>query len=210
MANNQIRTRAKSIFPTVLLTLLSIVQALALELLWLHLIDQPELYVASFAAALGWIQIVATLLGILLIWLVYSDLVLRLSWLPHTADALFPFFVGILQFAQISVLGPERIGVWFVILGTLFAAMAWIGQTTMKRARRDEDNRDFFQGINPATWRDHLLSALPAVLLMLAGLGIWMTGNQGWFAMVVLAGAVGLLLLQIWLSHFYVQRSYAN
>ena len=210
MANNQIQARAKSIFPTVLLTLLSIVQALALELLWLHLVGQPELYVASFASVLGWLQVAATLLGILLIWLVYSDLVLRLSWLPNTADALFPFFVGILQFAQINVLGVERIGVWFVILGVLFAAMAWISQMTMKRARRDEDNREFFQDINPATGRDHLLAALPPAVLILIGFGIWSTGDQGWFAMLALVGAVGLLLLQIWLAHFYVQRSYAN
>jgi hypothetical protein len=210
VAENQIRIRAKSIFPTVLLTLLSIVQALALELLWLHLIDQPYLYTFSFAATLGWVQVVATLLGILLIWLIYSDLVLRLSWVPNTADALFPFFVGILQFAQISVLGSERVGIWFVILGVLFAAMVWISQITMKRARRDEDNRDFFRNINPASWRDHLFSALPAVTLVVIGLAIWITDNQGWFALLAVAGAAALLILQIWRNHVYVQRSYAN
>jgi hypothetical protein len=209
VADNQIRIRAKSIFPTVLLTLLSIVQALALELLWLHLIDEPALYALSLIAVLSWLQIVATLLGILLIWLIYSDLVLRLSWLPNTADALFPFFVGILQFAQISALGPDHIGIWFGILGILFAAMAWISQITMKRARQDEDNEEFFRDIDPATWRDHLTSAVPAALLMLLGLAIWSSNDQGWFAMLALAGAVGLLILQIWRTHGYVQRSYA-
>ena len=39
-----IRNRATDQFPMVLLTLLSIVQALALELLWDHLRNRPDLY----------------------------------------------------------------------------------------------------------------------------------------------------------------------
>ena len=61
---NSIRERAKEHFPTVLLTLLSIVQALALELFWSHLVDAEGLYQLSWFAVLWWIQILATLLGI--------------------------------------------------------------------------------------------------------------------------------------------------
>ena len=124
MADNQISRRAKANLPTVLLTLLSIVQALALELMWTHLGEQPYLYTWSFIAFLSWLQIGATFLGILLIWLIYSDLVMRFSWVPATTDAIFPFLVGIVEFANISALGPNKIGLWFVLLGVLFAAMA--------------------------------------------------------------------------------------
>ena len=134
-SENKISRRAKRNFPTVLLTLLSIVQAFALELLWGHISAQAYLYDLSFIAVLSWLQIGATLLGILLIWLVYSDLVLRLSWIPTTTDAIFPFFVGIFEFAQIGALGPSTIGLWFIMLSVLFSAMSWISHSSLKRAR---------------------------------------------------------------------------
>ena len=48
-----IRDRAKEQFPSVLLTLLSIVQALALEFLWDHSRHRPELYELSWALSMG-------------------------------------------------------------------------------------------------------------------------------------------------------------
>lgn len=208
MSDNQISRRAKANFPTVLLTLLSIVQAFALELLWSHITEQTHLYDMSFIAILGWVQIVATLLGILLIWLIYSDLVLRFSWVPTTTDALFPFLVGILEFAQISALGAETIGIWFTILGVLFAAMSWISQATMKRARLDSDNIDFFNDVDPAGWSDHLVSIIPVIVLLIIGAGLWQTNNQGWFALITLVFAAVLLAYQIRMNHLYTQRAY--
>lgn len=202
--------RAKEIFPTVLLTLLSIVQALALELLWGYVVEHPYLYDWTFTAVLGWLQVVATLLGILLIWLIYSDMVLRLSWVPHTIDALFPFLVGILEFAHISVLGPTQIGLWFAILSALFAAMSWISHVTMKRARQDDDNREFFVDTEPASRRDHLLRALPVAVLLLLGIALWPSTNQGWLAVTATTGAIALLAYHIWMNHVYTQISYAR
>lgn len=209
MPVNKTRVRAKTIFPTVLLTLLSIVQALALELMWAHVTEHTYLYDGSFAAVLGWLQIAANLLGVFLVWLIYSDLVLRLSWVPTTTDALFPFLIGIMEFVLISTLGASTIGIWFVILSVLFAAMTWVTQNTMRRARADEDNHAFFDGISPATLRDHLFSALPVVLLALVGLTLWWSDNQGWPAMVALVAVNLLLVYQIWMNHYYTQRSYA-
>ena len=209
MLENNTRKRAKALFPTVLLTLLSIVQAFALELMWGHITEQSYLHTLSLASALGWLQISANLLGVLLIWLIYSDLVLRLSWAPTTTDAIFPFLVGILEFAQISSLGPANAGIWFVLLSILFAAMAWISQNTMRRARQEPDNRDFFDGVSPATVKDHLMSGIPAAVLLFIGTVLWLTGNQGWFAGLALLAMNGLLAFQMWLNHTYTQRSYA-
>jgi hypothetical protein len=183
-------------------------QALALELMWSHLREEVYLYTWSFIAVLSWIQISATLLGILLIWLIYSGLVLRFSWVPTTTDAIFPFLVGLLEFAQIGALGPPKIGLWFGILSLLFAAMVWISQVTMKRARRDDDNEDFFVTIAPATWRDHLVSIIPIGVLLMVGAGIWLSEDQGWFALIALIGASALLGNQIRMNHLYTQRSY--
>ncbi len=54
---NSIRMRAREQFPSVLLTLLSIIQAIALESLWDHARHRPELYSVSWDALLGWLQI---------------------------------------------------------------------------------------------------------------------------------------------------------
>ena len=132
MPDNQITRRTKAMFPTVLLTLLSIVQALALELMWSHVLVEQYLYSWSLEAVIAWAQIFANFLGILLIWLIYSDVVLRLSWVPSTTDASFPFIVGILEFFQIANLGPGNYGLWFVALGTIFGSMSWISQSTMR------------------------------------------------------------------------------
>ncbi len=64
--NSRMRQRAKAHMPMVLLTLLSIIQALAPELTWEHIREQPYLLELTLTAALGWLQIATTLLGILL------------------------------------------------------------------------------------------------------------------------------------------------
>lgn len=208
MAQNQISLRAKRNLPTVLLTLLSIVQALALELMWAHLTEQEYLYSWSFIAVIGWLQIVATFLGILLIWLIYSGLVMRFSWVPSTTDAVFPFLVGIIEFAEISTLGPTKFGPWFILTGVLFAAMTWVSQVTMRRARLDSDNDEFFSSVNPATWRDHLISLVPAVLLILVGVGMWINGDQTWIATIAFVSVIIFLLTQIRMNHIFTQRSF--
>ncbi|MEM9620930.1 MAG: hypothetical protein AAF993_04725 [Pseudomonadota bacterium] len=208
MTNNQISQRAKANFPTVLLTLLSIVQALALELMWAHLSEQTYLYSWSFIAVLSWLQIGTTLIGILLIWQIYSSLVMRFSWVPSTVDSVFPFLVGIVEFAQINALGPDSIGLWFIILGILFAGMAWISQVSMLRARRDGDNAEFFAQQSPATFTDHLFAFIPVVFLLGIGVLIWWRGDQGWLAFIAVVCAAGMLVYQFYMNHHFTQRSY--
>ena len=72
------RTRAKDHLPTVLLTLLRIVKAFSLELMWAHVMTHAEPYQLSFTSVLAWVQILATFLGVLVIWLVYAMLVMQM------------------------------------------------------------------------------------------------------------------------------------
>ena len=65
----QIRDRARKIFPSVLLTLLSIVQAIALETLWEASRQRADLFEPSLPAVIGWLQLAATLLIIIFIFL---------------------------------------------------------------------------------------------------------------------------------------------
>ena len=109
---NAMRERAKEHFPTVLLTLLSIVQALALELLWAHLHEADYLFQLSWIAVLSWVQVIATLLGVVLIWVVYASNVMRFRWVPTTSDSVYPFLIGLIEFMLIDTLGPDEIGQW--------------------------------------------------------------------------------------------------
>ena len=191
------RTRAKSHLPNVLLTLLSIIQALALELFWSEVQTLEVLFTASWLAVITWTQVTATFLGILVIWVVYATTVMRFSWVPGISDSVVPFFVGLLQFILIESLGSAAAGTWFISLAVIFGCMHGESYLIMRRARRDPDNDEFFRQINPATFRD---SIPPAVMVTcLLGLGVYTFAVPG-STEVITFGFVASLLLLIW--HF--------
>lgn len=191
---DSIRNRAKEHFPTVLLTLLSIVQALALEFLWDHSRHRPELYEATATALIGWLQIAASLNVIILIWLAYAGMVMRFRWTPTTADSIWPFFVGLIQFQMIDLMGTDNLGRWLVVLAVLFGLMSVVNHHAMKRARQDEANNEFFDHFDPATFRDFIPLCVTVTVLLLVGGLLWNTDNSGWPAIIaLLVTAAGLV-----------------
>jgi hypothetical protein len=204
------RTRAKAQMPMVLLTLLSILQALALELLWDYVREQEHLIEASWSSALSWAQVTATVLGILVIWLYYSSMVMRFRWVPSTSDTLYPFVIGILQFVLIETMGPATLGHWFVVLGILFAVTSGALQLVLRRARLDGENDDWFENFSPATLRDFYPVIAIAAFLMGLGVVLAITGHQGWFAGLALFAANAALGHQMYQSHLFWERSMAS
>ena len=79
---NPIMTRARELLPAILITVLSMIQALALELYWSKIGDSSYLWLGGWNAAIGWLQLAIVFLGIVLIWLLYVSSVLRFSWVP--------------------------------------------------------------------------------------------------------------------------------
>jgi hypothetical protein len=171
-----IRNRATDRFPTVLLTLLSIVQALALELLWDHLHDRPDLYEVSWIAVAGWMQIAASLNGIILIWLTYSGMVMRVRWTPSTGDSIMPFFIGLIEFLMIDMLGPDKFGQWLIVLAIIFATMIVVSHHIMRRSRSDSTNAEFFAQFSPARKRDFVPQFLVISAMILSGGWLWISG----------------------------------
>ncbi len=200
--------RVKDQVPTVLLTLLSIVQALALELMWAYITEATGLFHFTFYALLGWIQVATTLLGILLVWLIYATMVMRFRWIPTTMDLTFPFIVGILEFLLIATLAPEDAGPWFVTMGIVFGAMTWSSQTTLRCARQDAENDAYFAGTHPATWRDFLGAAATVTIMLVAGLYLWQYNNQDWLLLVALLGAFGALTVQMWMTNNFWRNTF--
>ena len=194
---DSIRNRATDQFPMVLLTLLSIVQALALELLWDHLRNRPDLYEYSWIALLGWLQIAASLMGIMLIWLIYSGMVMRFRWTPSTADSILPFFVGLIQFLMIDMMGPQKLGRWMIVLAIVFATMIVASHRVFRRARQDPANRGWFDRFSPATVRDFVPHVVVIATLVLLGTWLWRSGSTGWPALCALLAAILVLGYEI-------------
>jgi hypothetical protein len=204
------RERAKEHFPTVLLTLLSIVQALALELLWAHLHDADYLFQPSWIAVLCWVQVIATLLGIVLIWVVYASNVMRFRWVPVTSDSVYPFLIGLIEFMLVDTLGPDEIGQWLLLMAAVFGVMQWVAHTTMRRARRDSDNAAFFAGVSPAQLRDFYPQAAVVGALAVAGVYVLVSRDTGTVAMLLLLATNGLLIRQFHEAAVYWKNSIAD
>jgi len=207
VSENVIAQRAKQHLSTVLLTVLSIVQAIALELIWSYVLEQEGLYTASFESLLGWVQVGATLLGIVLIWLTYGGLVMRFCWVPSTADSILPFLVGLIEFGLIAMLGPDRLGEWFLVLALAVGVMQWIVQYSMRRARLDADNETFFSGFPPATLRDHVPAFLTVASLASVGIALVVTRDRSLLALGALIFAVLVHGYQLYLVDFFWKRA---
>lgn len=195
------RTRKK--FPSVLLTLLSIVQAVALETLWEQSRLRLDLFDASWITIVSWLQLFTTLLVIIFIWLSYVGMVMRFRFTPILSDLILPFFVGTFEFLLIEMTNPGRLGGWFIVLAVIFAMITYIRHDFFRRARRDPENSEFFDVVPAATRRDHFARVVPTVLFALIGVWLWVSGDQGWLALI----ATLLVLIDI-ISQIYFAAKY--
>jgi hypothetical protein len=96
---------------------------------------------------------------------------------------------------MIDLMGPENIGRWFLVLAIIFVSMAVGNHRTMRRARGDPANKEFFDSVAPATSRDFLPQIIVVATLAALGAWFWQSGNQGGFAIAALLFAV------VWLAY---------
>jgi hypothetical protein len=189
--------------PSVLLTLLSIIQALALELLWSRLGETAYLWTGTWESILGWAQVFVMVLGFLQIWLFYTSIVMRFRWMPSLRDSILPFVIGLLEFSLIELLGPETLGPWFYTMAVIFAVSVWTSQEIFKRARQDPENAEFFERLRPASLRDFVPSIASVGGLALIGVILHVSGTRGWFSLAAFVVAGGMLAYQIELTRRY-------
>ena len=195
--------RARELLPSIVITVLSMIQALALELYWTRFQESEFLWQGGWDALIGWLQLMVMLLGILQIWLFYVSVVLRFSWLPSMEDTLIPFAIGLLEFSLIDLIGPETLGPWFLVLAALFAICTGANHVVFRRARKDPANIYFFSKIPPAGWRDFAVSIVIVATLTLFGGLLWMTGNRSGLPLAALMLALAVLVYQFLLTHRY-------
>lgn len=191
------RKRATDLLPSVLLTFLSIIQALALELLWTSLRTSPHLWRLDWPALLGWIQVSAILLGILLVWIFYTSLVMRFSWLPSLRDSVLPFAIGLLEFTLIDLEGPGTLGPWFYTLAAVFGVSVWTTHLIFRRVAEDPSARACLESLEPESHRAFAKSIAAVAGLVLIGLLLQVSRNQGWLALAGLLYANAVLIWQL-------------
>ena len=201
------RTRATELLPSVLLTVLSMIQALALELLWTRVRESPYLWTSGWDAWLGWTQVLAMLLGFLVVWLFFISVVMRFRWLPSIRDSVIPFGIGILEFSLIDLMGPDSLAPWLYVLALVFAVSTWASHTIFRRARQDPANREFFESVPPATLRDFAPSIGAMTGIGLLGLVLHVSGHQGWLALGAVLVSIAVLAYQIEVTRRYWERS---
>lgn len=206
----EIRERARANLPTVLLTLLSIVQALALEFLWTFTRDNPQVWEMTWISLLTWLQLAASFLGLVLIWVVYASHVMRLRWVPTTTDSIYPFAIGLLEFVLIELLGAEHFGGWMISYAAIFALMVWISHRTMRRARLDGQNEQFFNNLQPAEPKDFYGAIAGVIVMATFGAYVAATNNTGVVALIGILATALIALYQFRMAAYFWERSLSD
>ena len=193
---NKIRRRAQVHFPTVLLTLISIIQALALEILWSKAVESDWLWALNFQAAIGWGMLLVAFLGILQIWVMYSTMVMGFIWQPYLRDSIVPFIIGIQEFLSITLIGESFNTLWLYVLGSIFISANWVSHSSFRRARQNPENEEFFSKMSPATLRDYWPAMAIVSSLVFLGIAIYLTQNQNWLPLLAIVFANAVLVQQ--------------
>lgn len=200
-----IRTRATDSLPSVLLTLLGMIQAIALEVLWSRAMTAEHLKVAvrgwSQVAVTGWLQVASVFLGIVVIWLLYVSLVMRFRWLPSTRDSILPFVIGVGEFLLAERLEPEHLHWWLYAMAALFAVAAYTSWTSFQAARRHPDNREIFQTFVESRWESVGRPLLSVAVIALLGAAVQATGPGSLVGLAAVAITLGALAVQLQRLH---------
>ncbi len=195
--------RAQEQFPQVLLGVLGIIQALALELLWERGVSGLDRWHAIDASAAGLTQVVVAFLGVVLVWVVFATMVLRFRWTPRFRDLLSPFVIGALEFLLVDSMAPELLPRWFLLMTLIFITVSAATYTTFESAIP----MDEFGGL---PLRDRMASFLPSIVstfvLLLAAIAVWYRGPTSGVALASLMVAGAGLLLQLLTVRFYWYR----
>jgi hypothetical protein len=145
---NIMKTSAQAYFPSVLLTLVSIIQALALELMWSKIVESEWLWKFNMKAVIGWGITLVAFLGIIQVWVMYSTMVMGFIWQPDLKDSIIPFVIGIQEFMLVTLIGEEFNTLWLYVLGSVFISANWVSHSSLRRGRQDPEKKNFLARSN--------------------------------------------------------------
>ncbi len=180
----RIRTQAKDMFPAIFLTLVSMIQALALEVLWSAVRDREYLRVWDGAALTGWLQVAAMALLLFYLWNAFASAVIRFRFVFSTRDSAAPFVLGIAQFSLIDLIQPGTVHLWFYVLAVTMGFFLWYNWRALRSIVSEPDNADLVESGVPLTASGPFALALLPVCLVAGGLAQWL-GEGSWMTVVL-------------------------
>ncbi len=189
----RIRTQAKDMFPTIYLTMISMIQALALEVLWSAVSEREYLRAWNSEAVIGWLQVAAMALLLFYIWNAFATTVIRYRWVFSTRDSAVPFVAGIAQFSLIGLIQPGTVHVWFYVFAATMVFFVWFIWRAVRSILSEPDNADVVEveGRVHTPARPFALALVP-VCLVAGGLAQW-SGGSGWMTVLLTAITTALV-----------------
>lgn len=120
-------------FPSVYLTLISVLQAIALE----SLVDQQSIldYSLDLGGVVLFLESMLALHVIFNIWISYALVVIPLRWTFDVTDFAIPFLIAILEYTAIKTLGRWDSQILFAMVAAGYASGWWHVTNNINRAR---------------------------------------------------------------------------
>jgi hypothetical protein len=185
--------RLKSIFAPAYLTLISILQGVALT----FLAAQVEAGYLHFDGV-AWALVVATLVTYVVVWTEYVQVVATYVWFPNLSDAITPFALATLELllAHFAVRGTAGLRSYLLVgyVTSLLGAWAFV-QLGVRAAspRAEADNRDMHHALDrPRALR--IGQQMANAVLTFAVWAVYDAAGLGRFALLI---AVGYAILSV-------------
>jgi hypothetical protein len=186
------REKALTQFPAMYITLVSVVQAIALEALAARAIAVAPGFNLHGGTALVWLQVLLLGQTVFYVWISYTLLVTLAQWVFRVFDFGAAFAVGVMQFVAIEFIGRDSVQGFLVVVGLGFVVGAWVSHSNTGAAAKSEDNQHVIR-ILP---RGRLTLLLVAVgVLGVVGVIVSRLGVGAWPIALVLAACNALLLV---------------
>ena len=183
-------SRAKEAFPLLQITLVGMVVAIALEALVARLQEVDAAFALTRESLVIWLQGIFLFQVAVYLWVAYAVLAFLASWSMRWVDFVAPFFLGVVLFATIALIGTERMDVWFGLIALAFFSGTWIFLRNAAVAASDPENVYF----NATPYRRGG-AALLAGVGALGLLGATLVGllSTSWLAVPILILENGLI-----------------
>ncbi len=168
-----IRARSREAFPGVFLTLVALVQAIALELLVVRAQGLEVIGQLNTESVATWLQIALGFVSAIQLWVATALWSIAGPVRIHVNDIIAPFFYGVAQFLAIGWIGPEFHPGFFYAIGVGYLVGAVVGRDYAARQQRDPENRLLADNpVTPVLFANGILGVLGLLCGVLVHAGV--------------------------------------
>lgn len=188
------REKALTQFPAMYITLVSVVQAIALEALASRALDLAPGLDLGISGSVVWLQILLLAQTVFYVWVSYTLLVTLAQWIFRVFDFGAAFAVGAIQFVAIDLVGKSLEG-FLVTVAMGFLVGGFVSHSNIGAAASTPENRSVLRSL-PRTRLTVLLLSV-GVLGALGIAAVRMDAGLGLVALVLGSANAVLLVAQL-------------